>query len=350
MAYACFVIVYMLGASAVSQARNLDIEVEEPIEVLRGEQGHPVDIPCDLIVEDHVVIVWKQHRRILFAGPLRVRQDSRLSVHRGFMRIDGVLPDDNGDYSCQAELPTGELLVSKKQLVVLQPAAAKITPGGGVITVKSGTSLVLSCTGSGVPAPQVSWLREGKVVASGEGEADLPLKGIEWQSGGDYQCRAANGVGEPNIQNYTIHVLHAPIVEVLPAEVEVDATSCHVQIQCLVYSAPKSTVSWYHQGRLIKAGGGDDVTLWTLEYLHVLQLNDCVARAGDYTCVAENSLGRAEGHTSLQEHMMKVEEVVAVRVDRQISVNSGSTASSTSSLLSLVSCTATALVLSLLRR
>jgi len=312
-------IIMVCFLSSVIECRSL--EAEEYIEVLRGEQGHPVDIPCDLIVEDHVVLVWKQHKRILFAGPLRVRQDSRLSVHRGFMRVDGVQPGDNGDYSCQAELPTGELLVSKKNLVVLQPASAKITPGGGVITVKSGTSLVLECSGSGVPVPQISWVREGKVVASGEGEVDLPLKGIEWQNGGDYQCHASNGVGEVSVQNYTIHVLHAPIVEVLPAEVEMDP-SCRVQIQCLVYSAPKSAVSWYHKGRLMKAGG-DDVTMWTLEYLHVLQLNDCVSRAGDYMCVAENSLGRAEGQTSLSEHMMRVQEVVAVRVDRQISVNAG---------------------------
>lgn len=329
MALSTILLVCLL--SSVIECRSLEAEAEEYIEVLRGEQGHPVDIPCDLIVEDHVVIVWKQHKRILFAGPLRVRQDSRLSVHRGFMRLDGVQPGDNGDYSCQAELPTGELLVSRKNLVVLQPASAKITPGGGVITVKSGTSLVLGCSGSGVPVPQISWVREGKVVASGEGEVDLPLKGIEWQNGGDYQCHASNGVGEVSVQNFTIHVLHAPIVEVLPAEVEMDP-ACRVQIQCLVYSAPKSTVSWYHKGRLMKADeGNDDVTMWTLEYLHVLQLNDCVARAGDYMCVAENSLGRAEGQTSLMEHMMRVQEVVAVRVDRQISVNAAGLSSTSSS-------------------
>ena len=61
--------------------------------------------------------------------------------------------------------------------------------------------------------------------------------------------------------------------------------------------------------------------MWTLEYLHVLQLEDCASRSGEYTCVAENSMGSNQGVTRIEPHMLRVEEVV-VRVDRQISVNS----------------------------
>jgi len=329
-------VLIVLSVLSTVTARNV-LQQSADIEVLRGEQGHPVLIPCDLIVEDHVVIVWKHFRRILFAGPMRVRQDPRLRVEGKNLLVDNAQAKDAGEYTCQAELETGELLTNLKSLVVLQPATAKINPSGGVITVKAGTSMLLSCSGSGVPAPEVTWLREGKVIAAGKGEVDLPLKGITWQSGGLYQCQASNGVGEVDSKNFTIHVLHAPVVEVLPPEIE-HMPSCKVQIQCLVYSAPASTVNWFHQGRLMKAG--EDVTMWTLEYLHVLQLNDCTERTGDYTCVAENSLGSNEAITNLKQYMLEVvEEEVVVRVDRQISVHSGSstvsTASATLFLLSL---------------
>ena len=304
----------------ISGTTGRTLENEQAIEVLKGEQGNPVEIPCDLIVEPHIVIVWKQERRILFAGSLRVRQDTRLSIEGVNLVVESVQPGDAGDYSCQAELDTGELVVSKKSLVVLQPAKAKIIPGGEVITVKTGTSVLLSCSGSGVPAPEISWVREGKVLASGQGEADLPLKSTTWQNGGLYQCHASNGVGEVDIQNFTVHVLHAPVVEVLPAEIEMDP-SCSIQIQCLVYSSPRSSVKWFHQGRLLQAGV--DVTMWNLEYLHAIQLHDCTDRSGDYTCVAENSLGANEAVTTIAEHMLRIEEEVVLRVDRQISLISG---------------------------
>ena len=316
----------LFSVLALCSGRNFEtggqnLEADQSFEVVSGEQGEVVEIPCDLIVDPHVVIVWKQRRRILFAGSLRVRQDARLSLGEGGgLRVEGVEAADAGEYSCQAELDGGELVVNMKTLIVLQPATAKIQPAGGVITVKSGTSLVLSCTGSGTPEPELSWVREGKVLASGRGEVDLPLKTIGWQNAGLYQCQASNGVGPVHTQNFTIHVLHAPVVEVLPAEVELEP-SCRLQLQCLVYSAPASNVKWFHKGRLLKAG--NDVTMWSLEYLHVLQLADCTDREGEYTCTAENSLGSNEAVVTVQEHMMRVEEVV-VRVDRQISVQTNS--------------------------
>ena len=224
----CLVVLFLISTTA-----GRSLENEQAIEVLKGEQGTPVEIPCDLIVEPHIVIVWKQGRRILFAGSLRVRQDTRLSIDGVNLVVDGVKPEDAGEYSCQAELDSGELMISQKSLIVLQPPQAKISPGGEVITVKTGTSVLLSCSGSGVPAPEISWVRDGKVLVSGLAEADLPLKSTTWQNGGLYQCHASNGVGEVNIKNFTVHVLHAPVVEVLPAEIEMDP-SCRIQIQCLV--------------------------------------------------------------------------------------------------------------------
>ena len=77
--------------------------------------------------------------------------------------------------------------------------------------------------------------------------------------------------------------------------------------------------------------------MWSLEYLHVLQLEDCVSRSGEYTCVAENSLGVNQGTTSLPQHRLVVQEVV-VRVDRQIQANSSNyhISSITSLLLALI--------------
>ena len=339
---------------SAANSRNLidnNLDVIQDIEVIEGEQSHSVDIPCDLIIEQgRGVLIWKQGRRILFAGSMRVRQDSRMSLIAGgqtsinpagsVLRISNLNPVDSGEYSCQIELPSGELLVSRKSLVVLQPPTAKISPGGGAITVKTGTSVVLTCSGSGVPVPEITWTKDGKVLGTGKGQADLPLQEVQWQAGGLYQCHANNGVGDQeHIKNFTVNVLHAPVVEVLPAEVEMNPGApqeCRVQIQCLVYSAPASRIQWFHNNRLMTTAE-PGVTMWSAEYLHVLQLEDCVSRSGEYTCVAENSLGVNQGTTSLPQHRLVVQEVV-VRVDRQIQANSSNyhISSITSLLLALI--------------
>ena len=315
---------------------------------LEAEAGSEIEISCDLPLAatgDGVIIVWwHESRRILFAGGQRVRQDPRLTIRDNgrILVVTGVEPRDAGDFTCQAEMEEkGEPVTATRRLVVLQPARAKIAPpsGGGVITVKAGTSLLLSCSGSGVPVPKVAWLRDGQVLASGTGEASLPLKAIGWPAAGLYQCRAANRVGEPHMQNYTIHVLHAPVVEILPIDVEQVSDSsghdrCRVQIQCLVYANPRATVRWFHNGRLLLQAGAETTTtppaaglaVWSLEYLQVLQLPDCEPeREGEYRCVADNSLGSAEAATRLEpRHISRVmaadAEELIVRVDRQISV------------------------------
>ena len=159
--------------------------------------------------------------------------------------------------------------------------------------------MVLTCSGSGVPVPEITWMKDGAVQATGRGQADLPLREVTWQAGGLYQCHANNGVGQEHIKNYTINVLHPPVVEVLPAEVDMTGVqqSCRIQIQCLVYSSPSSRIQWFQDGRLLTAGEG--ITMWTLEYLHVLQLEDCASRSGEYTCVAENSMGTNQGKENL---------------------------------------------------
>ena len=89
--------------------------------------------------------------------------------------------------------------------------------------------MVLTCSGSGVPVPEITWMKDGAVQATGRGQADLPLREVTWQAGGLYQCHANNGVGQEHIKvaylisfNIAIAILKAisivapPLVIALP--------------------------------------------------------------------------------------------------------------------------------------
>ena len=58
-----------------------------------------------------------------------------------------------------------------------------------------GSSVNISCTASGIPDPDVKWIRNGKVKSSGKNSAFLTFNTINRADGGQYICRANSAAG-----------------------------------------------------------------------------------------------------------------------------------------------------------
>lgn len=65
-------------------------------------------------------------------------------------------------------------------------------------SVVFGADVKLDCWSKGVPAPDVAWMRNGKVLVKGERTVILELKNVTWQNEDVYICIANNSGGRDN--------------------------------------------------------------------------------------------------------------------------------------------------------
>lgn len=64
----------------------------------------------------------------------------------------------------------------------------------------------ISCAASGIPDPDVHWIRNGKVESSGKKEAFLTFSRIKRADDGLYTCKANNSAGDDD--NHVTLVVH----------------------------------------------------------------------------------------------------------------------------------------------
>ena len=157
--------------------------------------GEKQRLTCNLKPDFGGQIVWRYENRVLFAGDLRIRRDSRLTLADGDLVIDGVVSKDAGQYSCEVETATGKLETDITRLTVLSLPQVNVIGGGGALTIRQGASLSLTCEGKGVPRPVVSWLVKQKTVVTGQGQATLELSEARHGDAGQVTCVAENYVG-----------------------------------------------------------------------------------------------------------------------------------------------------------
>ena len=237
-----------------------------------------------------------------------MRHDDRINIFNDKLVIENIDDNDVGYYSCEIENSEGLLQIFPTLVNILVPAIARILQVGPHLTVKEGTSLSLSCAGSGAPLPHIRWVRAGSVLARGEGEATVVIDYVTRHLIGEIACEASNGVGDENIDTVTLDVLYAPEVEILKPQISFQP-KCGIEFQCLVHSSSSPVVTWFHNNLLLQPRDG--VTMWSLDNLHVLQIHSCDHQIlGQFTCKAENNLGESEESVIIEQKFIedKMEE------------------------------------------
>ena len=165
------------------------------------------------------------------------------------LTISRVELDDVGIYTCETETVSGGVTMMTTSVSVLAPAQVSITGGGhtGEVTVKAASQLSLRCDGDGVPAPAVSWWRDGVMVTrSVVGGADLQLDNVMTSSSGEYICRGDNGVGDTASDAITVNVLAPPGVQ-MSSNLE----SCNLHISCHIKSSSPAILRWWYNGLIL---------------------------------------------------------------------------------------------------
>ncbi|XP_023572236.1 fibroblast growth factor receptor 4 isoform X3 [Octodon degus] len=291
--------------------------------------GQPVQLCCGL--GERGGHWYKEGNRLAPAG--------RVRSWRGRLEIASFLPEDAGHYVCLARgsmvvlhnltLAADESLTSSNYdedlkangdssngHIYLQQAPYWTHPQRmekKLHAVPAGNTVKFRCPAAGNPMPTIHWLKDGQAFHGENRIGGIRLRHQHWSlvmesvvpsDRGTYTCLVENPLGSIRY-SYLLDVLerspHRPILQAgLPANTTAVAGS-DVELLCKVYSDAQPHIQWLKHivinGSSFGADGFPYVqVLKTADInsseVEVLYLRNVSAEdAGEYTCLAGNSIG-----------------------------------------------------------
>ncbi|XP_048345580.1 fibroblast growth factor receptor 4 isoform X1 [Sphaerodactylus townsendi] len=307
------------------------LEVED--EHLLLDPGSQLKLYCS--ANHSLIIIWHKEAKQLLPG-------GRIHMHQGMLEIADVTYEDSGLYSCQTR-STGESLRNFTISVVDSLASGdddedSDVDGGHVdsneeplhirrapywthphrmdkklYAVPAGNTVKFRCPASGNPNPTIRWLKNGREFRGEHRIGGIRLRHQHWSlvmesvvpsDRGNYTCLVENKFGSIRF-SYFLDVLerspHRPILQAgLPANTTAVVGS-DVEFFCKVYSDAQPHIQWLKHIEVNGSSYGPDgipfvQVLKTADInsseVEVLYLrNVSMEDAGEYTCLAGNSIG-----------------------------------------------------------
>ncbi|XP_024911271.1 fibroblast growth factor receptor 3 isoform X5 [Cynoglossus semilaevis] len=293
--------------------------------------GDTLQMPCEMD-DPSEPVVWFKDGTGLVSG-------DRTRVVQRMLRIINVSYEDSGVYSCR--LARNNRLLSNYTIRVTDSLSSgddedydedPEDAGNGneapywtrpdrmdkkLLAVPAANTAKFRCAASGNPTPTIHWLKNGKEFKGEQRMGGIKLRHQQWSlvmesavpsDRGNYTCVVQNKYGTIT-HTYQLDVLerspHRPILQAgLPANQTVVVGS-DVEFHCKVYSDAQPHIQWlkhieYNGSRYSPDGvpyvnilktAGINTTDKELEVL--LLTNVSFEDAGEYTCLAGNSIGYA---------------------------------------------------------
>ncbi|CAB3368809.1 Hypothetical predicted protein [Cloeon dipterum] len=270
--------------SIISKARDLQIREKDD-----------VVLPCET-EGDNIQIIWLKDKTILFTDMIRSGKDKRYErLDNGSLKISKVTAEDTGNYTCQIAIQSKPSITH--QLKVLIAPRIVNWNHGLKKTLNKGESLSLSCSATGYPQPSISWSRkQGRRMPNGEETIDgdsVTFEDVSRKHGGVYECLATNNVGDPATSSVEVEIKYAPEIEIEKAIVN-SGEGSDAELVCEVHADPRPKVGWFKDGVAI-AHTPDKFKISHAGSKHLLTIiNTQKSDFGNYTCHANNSMGRVD--------------------------------------------------------
>uniref|UniRef100_B3P8I2 GG11171 n=1 Tax=Drosophila erecta TaxID=7220 RepID=B3P8I2_DROER len=265
----------------------------------RAVVGDTLVLPCQVENLGNFVLLWRRGTNVLTASNIMVTRDERVRLIDGYnLEISDLEPQDAGDYVCQISDKINRDQVHTVEILV--PPSVRAIPTSGQLQARKGGPITLECKGSGNPVPSIYWTKKSGANKStariGDGPI-LTLEKLERQQAGVYQCTADNGVGDPVTVDMRLDVLYPPDIQVEKSWIH-SGEGFEAKLVCIVFADPVATVSWYQNSFPIQST--DRRIMATRANRHMLTIRHIQQEDfGNYSCVADNSLGRSRKYMEL---------------------------------------------------
>ncbi|XP_053415690.1 hemicentin-2 [Nycticebus coucang] len=291
--------VCLASNSAGSDRQGRHLQVFEPPAIAPSPSNltltahTPASLPCEASGSPKPLVAWwKDGQKLNF----RLQQGTYRLLPSNALLLTAPSPQDEAQFECVVSNEVGE---ARRLYQVTVHGPPTIADDQTDFTVTTMAPVVLTCHSMGVPAPTVSWSKAGtQLGVRGNGYRVSPSGALEIRQAlpihtGCYTCTAHNSAGMAR-KHVVLTVQAAPVVKPLPSVVHVVAQE-GVLLPCEASGIPRPTVTWQKEGLSVSAGASTQVLpSGQLQIIHASP-----GDAGNYFCIAQNSIGSAIGKMRL---------------------------------------------------
>ncbi|GMT06467.1 hypothetical protein PENTCL1PPCAC_28641, partial [Pristionchus entomophagus] len=172
-----------------------------------ARKGRPATLNCTLKAppdNTNFSLEWRKDGQLVHSaygsepGHSSPGLQGRIARSEGLgLTIHAVQREDEAVYTCSvtrffSSSPTAPIVAPPVRLVVNVPPTISEPVHGEVFFAEEGKPLEIKCSSSAVPPPEVSWIKNGKIV-SGSNVLSIPSVSVGHQ--GSYSCLSANSEG-----------------------------------------------------------------------------------------------------------------------------------------------------------
>ncbi|KAK2535167.1 Hmcn2 [Columba livia] len=328
-------------------------QVSDPVTIL-AVLGQETTLPCQVQGRPPTLVVWTRESQLL---PLATARYNVLPS--GSLRLASPQVTDTGIYTCTAMNSAGNTSLSYS-LQVQVPPQLQIGDGENHLTAVANDSLRIHCHATGVPTPQIQWLkdkhplgqqdgavvsRDGRTllithvglghqglyvcqgsssagVAQAEVQVSVQGKPLSAQPGGlelvstegsilymekvrpvdegTYTCECRNAAGSSS-KEHRLEVHALPRIQGSKALRKVSVIkSGETVLECDAVGTPPPTVTWVKDGQPVASKDG----LLLKQQGRRLRIPKVeVAHAGRYTCLVTNAMGQEQREFDVVVHV-----------------------------------------------
>ncbi|MEQ2208814.1 hypothetical protein XENOCAPTIV_015910, partial [Xenoophorus captivus] len=266
--------------------------LEPKMREMKSHTGDRVEMKCKAEGRPLPMISWILANRTQVRGQ-NTEKGRVLVSSDGTLVINHVSIYDRGYYKCIASNPAGADTAAVRLQVVAAPPGI-VEQKRQQLKARLRQNLWLSCTSYGTPHPSIHWvLHDGTVVRSNKHTSEkrisvfengtLFIKDVNPEDKGKYECIATSSTGsERRVVTLSVEKQEYPpeIVKTSQNMTELSFGD-QLRLNCLATGDPKPRI------------------LWRLPSEAVADHWHSPSEEGDYTCYAENQVGKDEMHVHI---------------------------------------------------